>query len=181
MDIERFRSYLLLLARIKLDRKLRGRLDASDVVQQTLLEAHQALESFRGDDSAAQAAWLRQILARNLANAVRDLTRAKRDVRKERALQTDLDASASQLEGWLAAEQSSPSQKMERHERALRLAEALAQLPEGQRDAVLLRHFQELSLAEIAEQLDCTTAAVTGLLQRGLKNLRKTLLEWNES
>jgi RNA polymerase sigma-70 factor (ECF subfamily) len=181
LEIERFRSYLLLLARMKLDRKLRGKLDASDVVQQTLLEAHRALESFRGDDTDAQAAWLRKILARNLANAVRDLTRAKRDVRKERALQTDLDASASQLEGWLAAEQSSPSQKMERHERALQLAEALAELPDAQRDAVLLRHFQELSLAEIAEQLDCTTAAVTGLLRRGLKNLRKSLSEWNES
>src|SRR4051812_34358294 len=142
---------------MKLDRKLRGKLDASDVVQQTLLEAHQAVASFRGDNTAAQAAWLRQILARNLANAVRDLTRAKRDVRRERALQTDLDASASQLEGWLAAEQSSPSQKMERQERALPLAEAVAQLPEAQRDAVLLRHFQELSLAAIAEQLDCTT------------------------
>ena len=181
MEIERFRSYLLLLARMKLDRKLRGKLDASDVVQQTLLEAHQALESFRGDDTAAQAAWLRRILARNLANAVRDLTRAKRDVRRERALQTDLDGSASQLEGWQAAEQSSPSQKMERHERALQLAEAMGQLPESQREAVLLRHFQDLSLAEIAQQLDCTTAAVTGLLRRGLKNLQKSLAEWNES
>lgn len=181
MDIERFRSYLLLLARVRLDRKLRGKLDASDIVQQTMLEAHQGLESFRGDDSAAQAAWLRQILARNLANAVRDLTRAKRDVRRERALQTELDSSASQLEGWLAAEQSSPSQKMERHERALQLAEALAQLPDNQRDAVILRHFQELSLAEIAKELDCSTAAVTGLLQRGLKNLRKSLAEWSGS
>jgi RNA polymerase sigma-70 factor, ECF subfamily len=181
LDIERFRSYLLLMAQIKLDRKLRSKLDASDVVQQTLLEAHQAVESFRGDNTAAQAAWLRKILARNLANAVRDLTRAKRDVRRERALQTDLDASASQLEGWLAAEQSSPSQKMERHERALQLAEALAQLPDTQREALLLRHFQGLSLAEIAEQLDCTLAAVTGLLQRGLKNLRKSLSQWNES
>jgi RNA polymerase sigma-70 factor (ECF subfamily) len=181
LDIERFRSYLLLMARMKLDRKLCGKLDASDVVQQTLLEAHQALESFRGDNTAAQAAWLRQILARNLANAVRDLTRGKRDVRRERALQTELDASASQLEGWLAAEQSSPSQTMERHDRAVQLAEALSQLPDTQRDALLLRHFQGLSLAEIAEQLECTIAAVTGLLHRGLKNLRKSLSVWNES
>lgn len=166
---------------MKLDRKLRGKLDASDVVQQTMLEAHRALESFRGNDAAAQAAWLRQILARNLSNAVRDLTRAKRDVRKERALKTDLDDSASQLEGWLAKEQSSPSQRLERQERALQLAEALAQLPETQRDALVLRHFQGQSLAEIAEQLGCTTAAVTGLLQRGLKNLRKSLAEWSDS
>jgi RNA polymerase sigma-70 factor, ECF subfamily len=181
LDLERFRSYLVLLARLKLDSKLRGKLDASDVVQQTLVEAHEALASFRGDDLAAQAAWLRQILARNLANAVRDLTRAKRDVRKERSLQAAMDDSASQLEGWLAAEQSSPSQRLERHERALQLAEALAQLPEAQRDAVVLRHFQGLPLARIAEQLHCTPAAVTGLLQRGLKNLRKSLADWADS
>ena len=140
-------------------------------------------ESFRGDDTAAQAAWLRQILARNLANAVRDLTRAKRDVRKERALQIDLDASASQLEGWLAADQSSPSQKLERHERTLQLAEALAQLPEAQRDAVVLRHFQGLPLADIAEQLDCTTAMPghRTLAPRGLKNLRKSLTDLENS
>ena len=177
MEIERFRSYLLLMARMKIDRKLCGKLDASDIVQQTLLEAHQARQSFRGGDTSAEAAWLRQILARNLANAVRDLTRGKRDVRKERALQRDLDASASHLEGWLAAEQSSPSQKMERQERAVQLAEALSQLPATQRDALLLRHFQGLPLAEIARQMDCTVAAVTGLLHRGLKGLRKSLSE----
>jgi RNA polymerase sigma-70 factor (ECF subfamily) len=181
LDLERFRSYLVLLARLKLDRKLRGKLDASDVVQQTLMEAHKALESFRGNDLAAQAAWLRQILARNLANAVRDLTRARRDIRVERSLHADLDNSASQLEIWLVADQSSPSQKLERHERALQLAEALAQLPEAQRDAVVMRHFQGLPLADIAEQLDCTTAAVTGLLHRGLKNLRKSLADLEDS
>jgi RNA polymerase sigma-70 factor (ECF subfamily) len=181
LDLEHFRSYLVLLARLKLDCKLRAKLDASDVVQQTLLEAHQALASFRGDDLAAQAAWLRQILARNLANAVRDLTRARRDVRKERSLQAALDNSACKLEGWLAAGQSSPSQKLVRHERALQLAEALAQLPETQREAVVLRHFQGLALEDIAAQLGCTTAAVTGLLQRGLKNLRRSLADWDES
>jgi RNA polymerase sigma-70 factor, ECF subfamily len=181
LDLERFRSYLVLLARLKLERKLRGKLDPSDVVQQTLLEAHEALASFAGDNLGAQAAWLRQILARNLANAVRDLTRAKRDVRKERSLQAALDNSASQLEGWLAADQSSPSQKLQRHERALQLAEALAQLPEAQREAVVLRHFQGRQLAEIAEQLHCTTAGVTGLLQRGLKNLRKTFADWEDA
>jgi len=177
LDLERFRSYLLLLARMRLDRKLQGKLDASDVVQQTMLEAHQALESFRGENLAAQAAWLRQILARNLANAARDMGRAKRDIKRERSLQTALDDSALRLEGWLAADQSSPSQRAERHERALLLAGALAELPENQREAVMLRHFQGCSLAEIAEQLSCTTAAVTGLLQRGLKNLRKSLTE----
>ena len=104
-----------MLARGRLDRRLRPKLDASDVVQQTLLEAHRDWAQLRGQGTAIQAAWLRQILARNLANAARDLGRAKRDVARERSLQAALDESASCLEQWLAAEQSSPSQ---RHKRA---------------------------------------------------------------
>ncbi len=180
LEFDRFQSYLLLLAWARLDRKVRGKIEPSDIVQQTMMEAHQAVESFRGENMAAQAAWLRQILARNLAIALRDLTREKRDVRRERSLQADLDESASRLEGWLAAEQSTPSQQAQRHERALRLAQALADLPEQQREAVVLRHFQGCSLAEVADELGTTTAAVTGLPHRGLKNLRKTLEELEE-
>jgi RNA polymerase sigma-70 factor (ECF subfamily) len=144
-------------------------------VQQTLLEAHQALAGFRGRTIAEQAAWLRQILARNLANAARDAGRDKRDVARERSLEAALDESASRLDAWLAAEQSSPSEQAERQEQALRLADALAALPDNQQEAVVLRHFHGASLADIARQLGCPTAAVTGLLHRGLKNLRQQL------
>jgi RNA polymerase sigma-70 factor (ECF subfamily) len=164
-------------ARLRLAPILRGKLEPSDVVQQTLLEAHQARDQFRGRSVGEQAAWLRQILARNLANAGRDLSRAKRDVTRERSLQQALDESASQLEGWLADGQSSASRQAQRHEWAVRLAQALADLPEAQREAVVLRHFHGLSLARIAAELHTTTAAVTGLLHRGLKNLRQLLHE----
>src|SRR6478672_1455172 len=129
LELDHFRSYLLLLARIRLDRKLRAKLDASDIVQQTMLEAHEAIATFRGEDQAAQAAWLRQILARNLANAVRDLTREKRDVTRERSIHAGLDESSAKLEGWLKADQSSPSEHIQRQERALLLARALTNLP----------------------------------------------------
>jgi RNA polymerase sigma-70 factor, ECF subfamily len=175
LDLDRYRGYLLLLARIRLDPKLRARIDPSDLVQQTMLEAHEAKESFRGDDPATQAAWLRQILGRNLANAVRDHTRQVRDVRRERSIHADLDESASRLEGWLAANESSPSQRAQRQEHAILLAEALTDLPEQQREAVIARHFHGRSLDEIAVDLDTTAAAVTGLLCRGLRNLRKAL------
>jgi RNA polymerase sigma-70 factor (ECF subfamily) len=173
--LERFRSYLLLLARVRLDPIVRAKVGASDVVQQTLMEAHRDLAQFRGRTVDEQAAWLRQILARNLANVLRDLRRDKRDVAREQPLQATLDESASQLGAWLAAEQSSPSQQAEQHERAVRLAEALATLPENQREAVILRHWHNCSLVEIGERLGCTTAAVTGLLHRGLRKLRKQL------
>jgi RNA polymerase sigma-70 factor (ECF subfamily) len=173
--LERFRSYLLLLARARLDPLVRAKVGASDVVQQTLLAAHRDYAQFRGRTVGEQAAWLRQILAHTLANVVRDLRRDRRDVAREQPLQAALDESASRLEAWLAAEQSSPSQQVERHERAVRLAEALARLPENQREAIVLRHWQGASLAEIAARLGCTTAAVTGLLHRGLRNLRNQL------
>jgi RNA polymerase sigma-70 factor (ECF subfamily) len=174
-DLEHFRAYLRLLARLHLDPRLRGKLDPSDVVQQTLLQAYQAQAGFRGQGDAELAAWLRQILARNLAHAVRDLGRAKRDVGRERSLEAALEASSARLEAWLAAEQSSPSQQAAQNEQLLRLAEALADLPEAQREAVVLHYWQGRSLAEIGAELGRTPAAVAGLLHRGLKQMRGQL------
>lgn len=173
--LEQFREYLLLLARLRLDERLRGKLDPSDVVQQSLLEAHQSQAQFRGQSVGEQAAWLRQILARNLANAVRDFSRDKRDIGRERSLEAELADSAAKLEAWLAAEQETPSHQAERHEQAVVLAEALAELPEAQREAICRRHFHGRSLAEVAAELGTTPAAVTGLLYRGLKRLRSRL------
>src|SRR5947209_8472683 len=165
-SLERFRAYLRLLARLQLDPRLKGKLDASDVVQQTLLQAFQALSQFRGQSDAELAAWLRQILAHNLANAVRDLGRAKRDVGRERSLEAALDASSVRLEGWLAAEQSSPSQRAERNEELLRLAEALDALPEAQREALTLHHLRNWTLEDVGRHLGRSPAAVAGLIKR---------------
>src|SRR5262245_45071429 len=89
--LDRFRDYLRLLARLHFGPALRAQMDPSDVVQQTLLEAQQALGQLRATTDAAVAAWLRQILARNLADAVRAAGRAKRDVSRERSLEQALD------------------------------------------------------------------------------------------
>jgi RNA polymerase sigma-70 factor (ECF subfamily) len=174
-SLEEFRPYLTLLARLRLPPQIQSKLDASDIVQQTLLEAYQARGRCQGWNQAQQAAWLRQILARNLANAVRDLSRAKRDVALERSLDAALEESSSRLEAWLAAEQSSPSQQAERNEQGVRLAQALATLPEAQREVVMLRHLQGWPLADISRRIGRSPAAVAGLLHRGLEQL-KTLL-----
>ena len=144
--LESYRDYLRLLARLELHPRLRARLDPSDIVQQTLLQAHRAIDQFRGEGEAALAAWLRQILARNLAMALRDHARARRDVRRERDLQAALDRSSARLESWLAADQTSPSLKAERNEQLQRMATALAALPADQRDAVVL-HFLERAIS----------------------------------
>jgi RNA polymerase sigma-70 factor (ECF subfamily) len=175
LALEQFRDYLRLLARLQLDPRLQGKLDPSDLVQQTLLRAHQALGQFRGTTAAEKAAWLRQILARTLANAIRDHARAKRDVALERSLEASLNDSSARLEAWLVAEQASPSEQAVRNEQLVHLAGALARLPELQREVLILRHCQGWSLAEISAHLGRTRPAVASLLRRGLKQLREQL------
>ncbi len=174
-NLDRFRDYLRLLARLHLDPRLRAKLDPSDIVQQTLLQAHRARDQVRAQSDGELAAWLRQILARNLAQAVREFARNKRDVGREQSLEQALGESSARLDRWLAAEQSSPSERAVRNEDALRLAVALEQLPEAQRDALVLQHWQGWSLAEIGQHLNRSPAAVAGLIKRGLKQLRQLL------
>ena len=176
-DFERYRSYLLFLARQQAAADLRGKLDPSGVVQQTLLEAHQASERFGQLSEAQQVAWLRRTLANNLTDEVRKLGTAMRDVGREHSLEAALEESSARLGDWLAAEQSSPSQKIERHEQALRLADALGRLPEAQREALVLQHWHGWSLAEIGAHLGRSPAAIAGLLHRGLDRLRQLLQE----
>lgn len=169
------REYLLVLARIGLDPRLRAKVDDADVVQQTLLEAHRDWDQFRGTTVAERFAWLRQILARNLSNLLRDFTRDKRNVRREWVPDAAAESSAARLDGWLAVDQSTPGTVAERNEELTRVAVALATLPEAQREAVVLRHWHNRSIAEIADHLNTTRDAVTGLLYRGLKALRDHL------
>jgi RNA polymerase sigma-70 factor (ECF subfamily) len=175
--LEPFRQYLRVLAAVHMDARLRGKLDPSDVVQQTLLRACVGFDHLRGREPGVVAAWLRKILARTLADAVRDLERAKRDLNRERSLEAELDRSSARLEGWLAADQSSPSERADRNEQLLRLADALAGLPDATREAVVLKHCRGWTLAEIAAHLGRTPAAVASLLHRGLKQLRELLHE----
>jgi RNA polymerase sigma-70 factor (ECF subfamily) len=180
-NLERFRAYLRLLARMQLHPRLRSKMDASDIVQQTMLQAHKALGEFRGRSEAELAAWLRQILARNLTHAIRDHSRDKRNVAKERSLEQSLqggvDASSARLEAWLAADQTSIGAKAIRNERLLHLAEALETLPPAQREAVEMHYWQGVAIGEIAKKMEKSPAAVAGLLHRGLKALKERMVE----
>jgi RNA polymerase sigma-70 factor (ECF subfamily) len=171
-SLERYRGYLLLLARARV-RSLPGNVDASDIVQGVLLKAHACREQFRGQSEGEWRAWLRRILA----NAVTD---AARDGAHEPIVLRALEQSSMRLEAWLAADQTSPSGTAERDERLLLLADALTRLADDERIALEMRYLQEppASLSEIAQRLERPTPkAVAGLLARALEKLRSILHE----
>lgn len=174
-DLNGYRSYLRLLARAQLDERVQQRVDASDIVQETLLEAHRAREQFSGESPAELMAWLRRILARRLAHAFRDHTRQRRDVRRQRSLEASLDASSAGLEQLLASDISSPSQRVMAAERVQQLADALDSLTPEQREAIIQHYFRGRTVPQIAATMLKSEAAVGGLLHRGMQALRMQL------
>jgi RNA polymerase sigma-70 factor (ECF subfamily) len=177
-DLDRYRNYLRLLARLHLDRRLEGRLDSSDIVQETLLKAHAHRDQFRGQGEAERGAWLRTILLNELHQALRKALAGKRDLGLERSLEAGVEQTSLRLENWLSAQQSSPSEQAIRNEELLQLADALEALHEAspaQAEAVELHHLKGLSITEVASALGRSEPAAASLIQRGLKKLRERL------
>jgi RNA polymerase sigma-70 factor (ECF subfamily) len=173
-----YRHYLGLLARVQIGRRLQGKADPSDLVQEAFLKAHRHFDQFRGEHEAELVAWLRQILATTLANHVRHyFGRKRRDVRLEQELTAELDASSRVLDGGLLARDSSPSQQAARHEQAVRLADALDRLPPGHRQVLVLRHLEGLTFPDVALRMGRSLGSVEKLWVRALARLRRALEE----
>lgn len=173
-DLESYRAYLHVLAESQMHNRLKGKLDAADLVQQTLMQAYQARDQFRGTTGAEKAAWLRTILNNVLLATARDFSRQRRDVTREQAMAA-LEQSSLQLANLLTATTSSPSAAMHRQDRANALAKAMLSLTTEQRQAIMLKYWQGATLVEIGEQLDKSTEAVAGLIFRGMQKLRSKL------
>ena len=173
--LDNHRDFLVRLANQQIGEKLRARVDGSDVVQMTFLQAVRAIEDFHGSERGEFVAWLKQILSRNVSVAVRDhAVLQKRALKKERRLD-DSRNSGPALRQALSAEQSTPSAKAIRTEEASHLLQLLDQLPEDQRTAVRLRHCEDWTLAELAEHLGRSKMATAGLVKRGMRRLRSLL------
>src|SRR5215467_8255900 len=155
--LELYRAYLVVLARVQIGRRLQGKVDASDVVQDAFLGACRDFPQFRGTTEPEFLGWLRQILASLLANLVRHYQGTqRRDVRLERQLAVELEQSSQALDRGLVALQSSPSQQAVRREQSVLLAAALGRLPEDWRELLILRHLEGLTFPEVAQRMGRT-------------------------
>jgi RNA polymerase sigma-70 factor (ECF subfamily) len=174
--LERYRSYLTLLARVQIGRRLQGKADPADLVQEAFLEATGHFGQFRGTTEPELTAWLRQILASRLAHLLRRYygTQA-RDVRLERVLGDELDQSSRAFDRGLIAAQSSPSQQVHRREQAVLLADALDRLPPDYREVIMLRHLEGLTFPEVATRLGRSVDSVEKLWVRALPRLRREM------
>ena len=172
--LEAWRGYLRSLAERQLRGRVAARVDASDVVQQTFLEAHQSFDQFLGQDESTLAGWLETILEHKVARTIRDhALLQKRAVGREQPLENagSHDTASREPE----AGHTTPSQRAMRGEDVERLARALETLPEDQRLAVRMRHLEGRPLAEIAATLGRTPSATAGLIKRGMQALRQQL------
>ncbi|HZW30076.1 MAG TPA: sigma-70 family RNA polymerase sigma factor [Isosphaeraceae bacterium] len=175
-ELERYRGWLAVLARLQVAPRFRAKFDASDIVQQTLLEAVRDWPKFRGRTEAELAAWLRQILAHVLLHEIRRHGGAqRRDAGREVSLEQALAESSRRLGAALEAPGSSPSERAGRHELELRLADALTRLPADYAEVILLRNVEGLPHEEVARRMGRGVGAVRMLWVRALARLRQEL------
>jgi RNA polymerase sigma-70 factor, ECF subfamily len=172
----RYEAWLRLLARNEIDSRFAGKFDPSDAVQQTLLEAWKGWNQFRGTQEPQRLAWLRQILAHQLAHLARHYGGTqKRDVAREVSIDQTLCQSAQRLDALLPAGDPSPSGMAAGSEQRLRLAEVLEQLPADYRQVILLRNLEDLSHKEVARRMNRTPGAVRMLWLRALAALKDAM------
>jgi len=176
--LELYRNYLTLLARVQLGRRLQGKMDPADLVQEAFLDAHRNIRRFRGECPAEFVVWLRQILAGQLSHALRRYLGTRcRDADLERRLEAELDRTSQSLDRGLVAAESSPSQRAVRNERAVLLSDALAELPQTYREVIVLRHLEELTFPDVARRMGRSLDSVEKLWMRALSRLRRSLRE----
>ncbi len=175
--LKAYRNYLRLIAVTSLDRNVQGKADASDLVQETLLKAHQNFPKFRGTTEQEWITWIRQILVNNLADLRRRYSLQGRRVERERSLESQADRSSQMLRELVEAQGRSPSQSAQRRERGVILADALADLAPEDREVLVLRNLRELEWKEIAALTGRSPDAARMLWTRALVRVGRILKE----
>jgi RNA polymerase sigma-70 factor (ECF subfamily) len=173
------RQYLLLVAGQELDADLHAKAGASDLVQETFLEAQRDFARFQGTSEAELLAWLRQILVNNVANFTRRYRTGKREVNREVGLQANDSAQASGIAGpALPDPMRTPSSEAVEREQAAALQRALERLPEDYRQVLALRYLEGRTFEEIAPLMNRSAEAARKLFARAMQRLRQ---EWEGS
>jgi RNA polymerase sigma-70 factor (ECF subfamily) len=174
--LERYRNYLGVLARVRIDRRLQAKFDESDVVQETMIQANHDFRQFRGTTEATLTKWLRTIMSSRQALLTRRyFGRACRDPQLEQRLQRELDDSSTYMDRALMTESSSPSDKVSRREHAVLLADALSRLSDHYRQVIILHHVEGRTLVEAAQLMDRSVASVKKLWARAMVRLRQLM------
>jgi len=169
------RSYLGFVARSQVETWLRRKVDASDLVQQTMLEAHRDFERFQGASEKQWLAWLRKILSHNAADFVRHYRgTAKRQARREVGFRDPADSAAPGAPE-PAAPGVTPSQEFLQLDNQLRVTAAMAQLSEDYQEVIVLRNLQRLPFGEVAGRMGRSRPAVQMLWMRAIKKLQAVL------
>jgi RNA polymerase sigma-70 factor (ECF subfamily) len=172
--LEQFRAYLLLVADRELDPELRAKGGASDLVQETFLEAQRDFAQFRGTSVDELRAWLRRLLLNNVANFTRHYRqRAKRAIGREVSLEAG--GSSHERGAGLAADVLSPSGQAVAQEQAEALARAVEKLPPDYRQVLKLRHEEQLTFEEIGQRLQRTANAARMLWLRAVERLQEEM------
>ncbi len=174
---ERCRQYVQLMARAQVETWMRTKVDASDLVQQTLLEAHRGLDDFRGETEAEWLAWLRQILSHNAYDFIRRFKQTeKRRVQRE----ISLDGERAGHSGSFRMEvvdpgQETPSQLLSQQEREIELANAIGKLAPDHQEVIILRNLQRLGFDEVAQRMNRSRPAAQMLWMRAIKKLEQLM------
>ncbi|HEV3236222.1 MAG TPA: RNA polymerase sigma factor [Gemmataceae bacterium] len=175
---ERYRPLLKLQVRqLELDPRLQRRFDSSDLVQDTLFQAIKNVDQFKGRTEEERVAWLRKICRNKAIDRYREETARKGDVRRDQSIQAFEDSS-DRWDRVLGNEDARPDHEAERREFLLRLAGAMEELSDDQRDAVLLIHLMRFKLSEAVEQMGRTEKSIAGLVRRGLEKLQALMPEF---
>jgi RNA polymerase sigma-70 factor (ECF subfamily) len=171
----RYRDFLRLVVRLRMDTRLRARVDPSDVVQEAQADAFRRLRDFLDRRPMPFRLWLRKTTQERLLKVQRThLETGRRDATREVPLP---EQSSLLLAGRALASGSSPSERFDRSETARRVREAVAALPETDREVLLMRNFEGLSNQEVAYLLELDPAAASKRHGRALLRLRQALLD----
>src|SRR6516165_8501443 len=175
---DQYRDRLRRMVELRIDARLRARLDASDVLQEAFLDVARDLDAYLADPKLPPLLWLRMHVGQRLTTLHRQHLGTKMGVAgMEISLYRDAlpQASSAALAAMLLGRQTSPTQAAQRTERLLRIQEALNTLDPIDREVLALKHFEELSRAETAEVLGIRPEAAAKRYFRALKRLKEVL------